>query len=458
MRARDAASTLELHAYAVYGGSPSLIRTWRIARSGAVVCPDVSFTTGFAAEANANVGYIRASFAVPADARFKTMKYRHRSRKVGTGDDAWGGEATVQGTRTGPDSLPAGFNLEYEITPIAVSIYEIEQEGTTQTVVMPDNPAAELLDALGVGPMTTADILREPTRVLYRFTPDADCVWIEVFSVEFTTDPGSVAGLNDGRTPTRAFDALVGQVMSLALPLSGAGHYRVTTFVPYDALGRAGVVLTFTTQGDGTATVPDALTAANVSVPSAMASIGAVVTNTVTPASGTQKIRCYRNGQQFGPDLGPFTVAVPQTVTHYAWSQQTDTWEYCHVDGSGLEGPKTAAFTTVTPLLQLQTPELVDVFREPDPDGQPGKYVTVRWLIPAIHVAVFSSGAGPVFKGPFTEVQRKTASDWGDRADAKLATSYSEPNSYLGTSSYRVYAYFTGWADSAMSDAGSVGV
>lgn len=334
-----------------------------------VVAPPAPTIAGIVAGTIASpVDMLTVSYGVPAEPAFDYVRYRIRQRTPGS--STWGHEAYISGGRDGSDLLPVAANVEVEIRLDTVNTDGvISSSGTPVTAITPPfagptlwaynpdypNPVAPL-DLLG---FTSPWIVSEPNRIHFFFVPSDDCVKVRVYSKEYAAaPPATCPELDDGLTaPTWVRNVTPGQIYSVAFPRTAGGIVVAVEVVPFDRYDQRGNAVYITVTPDPTA-VPAALTAAsNVSVPVGGSSVPQVVTNSITSASATNPIRCYRNGL-FYADLGTFAVGA-HNVTHVASSNASDIWEYCHVDstytGVGRESARTTPFTTNTPQLAAQT-------------------------------------------------------------------------------------------------------
>lgn len=343
----------------------------------AIATPSFSLAGKVDGTQESPAAFLLAIYVPPTNPHFDYVRYRVRQRKQGS--STWGPYTYAIGGRDGDDMVPVNFGVEAEVRMEVVNTDGVVDTSATPLVVLtPKLPVAQLLEfdvnvltgSSVPGPLVRLDYGREPTAIVIAFSPNEYCVRVRVFSEETNLPPAGEFDLNDGRAPfadlavepaayVPGFTFPVGSLYVLRLPLGATPHYRNTTLVPYDRLGRAGTpVIMGSATGDATA-LPAAPTAAsNVSVPAGGSTLPQIVRNSVTPQSGTNFIRCYRNGR-FEGDYGPFTAGVPHNIDHVAYSGQVDVWEYVHYTGTPLaprESLRTTAFTTTTPTLKLATP------------------------------------------------------------------------------------------------------
>jgi hypothetical protein len=272
----------------------------------------------------------------------------------------------------------------------------------------------------------------QAAQISYPFTYDERTVKIEWWSQQFTSDPGAVVDQDNVSGATLVTITRRDDNRSSVVMATTTNNWRLTTRVAYDRFNRRGTKNTVKTQAIGTA--PGA-----PGTPTSVSETSSSVTNRVpTNASSTTawKIRTYRNGVQWGSDINVAAGAgANQDVTHSGLDVGTSyTWEYSHVDGSGLESAKSASLTHATASGTLPTPTFDSLTRNID-------QVSASW----------TPGAGTP-EGVTYEL-REAAGTGGPYTTFKTTTATSTTGFPANNPAFCVVrATKTGWTSSAHSN------
>jgi hypothetical protein len=119
------------------------------------------------------------------------------------------------------------------------------------------------VDATPGADLTIGDIVAGTTEITYEVTIDQETSYVEVWDREFTTHPGGPFSVE--RVAPKPFDILSlgedflvpGVATTITIPLSGPENYQMTTWVPFDHLGKRGNVQSFRVRGSTGLQDPD---------------------------------------------------------------------------------------------------------------------------------------------------------------------------------------------------------
>lgn len=416
------------------------------------------------------LAFALVKYTIPPNPHFDYVRYRLRQRQIGA--SAWGSDTFVVGGRDGDDLVQVDWGVEAEIRLDTVNtdgvIYTAATPVAILTPTMPDATLWRYFEnylynggGAGNGEYQTGDVGREPARLNFPFMGDEQCIRVEFYSEEHTTDPGPARDLYDGRAPELivpvvparanyfAAGAITASLYMASLPLAAPGNYRLVTIIPINRIGRPGARYHLKAQGDATALPPAVTAASNFSISPAGGLAGGVfIDNTTVPTSSPGVVmRRYRNG------MIDFDFGTSLTIGHWrhiAVSLQEERFEYCFVSSivTPREGPRSPAFQVSAPLYQL---EVLPTFAAAQFNAvlvvsDPG-WITVN---PPNTFSPYSRGRaktkailrrGPTAAGPWTEV--------GTMEWLQKGFQYVPP---VGTYYFSVIFRSPNWTDSAISN------
>lgn len=372
--------------------------------------------------------WVQATYTPPPTPYFARMDYSVASRR--TGEATFGAVVLVTGSRGGNDRIIAHPGTDVQITPITVSTGNVRLNGTPVVVAVPF--------WISAGPTFSADVATGGA-VTYAWTYDKATVYMEVWTQEYTADPGTVPSVELIGTMWTTIYKSDGR-SSIAIPLAASANYRVTTFIAFDAYGLRGTPRTTKTQGTGAAAPgpPGAVTNTSIA--------GRLITNKVVlnaSATSSWKIRIYVNGVQQSPDYSitagdvaatfaqvPTTVALPNTAYGFTYS---------HIDTQPLESTKTANVNVTSGADTIPTPGL-----------------SLAYDTDAFNIVVTVSPAGGTPAGVLWHVKRglvnpPTVEDVPAASTSTTLETFWAESGSIQTVYVKIWGTLSGWTQSADS-------